>query len=86
MTKSNLGKKGFFHLIIQQIQGRTSRQELMQSPWRGTVYWLAPHGLFIQLSHSTQDYETREAQETPRQVVLIWVSKIAKEAMGSNSV
>ena len=26
------------------------RQELMQRPWRGTAYWLAPHDLFILLS------------------------------------
>jgi hypothetical protein len=34
----------------------TRRQELMQRPWRGAAYWLAPHGFISQLSYSTQDH------------------------------
>ena len=32
----------------------TWRQELMQKPWRGAAYWLAPHGLFSLLSYRTR--------------------------------
>ena len=35
----------------------TWRPELMQSPWRGAAYWLAPHGLLSLLSYRTQDYQ-----------------------------
>jgi hypothetical protein len=32
------------------------RQELMQRPWRGAAYWLAPHG-FLSLLNRTQSLE-----------------------------
>jgi hypothetical protein len=38
----------------------TWRQELMQKPWRGAAYWLAPHGLFSLLSYRTQDHQSRD--------------------------
>ena len=61
MTQSNLGRKGFIGVIyfIKESQGRntkwagTWKQELMQRPWRGATYWLAPEGLLSLLSYST---------------------------------
>jgi hypothetical protein len=38
----------------------TWRQELMQRPWRGTPYWLAPHGLLSLFSYRTQDHQLRK--------------------------
>lgn len=32
----------------------------MQRPWRGAVYWLAPHGLFPLLSYTIQDHLPRD--------------------------
>jgi len=40
-------------------RAETRRQELMQRPWRGAEYWLAPHGLLHLLSHGTQDHQPR---------------------------
>jgi hypothetical protein len=37
----------------------TWRQELMQRPWRGAAYWLAPHLLLNLLSYRTQDHLPR---------------------------
>jgi hypothetical protein len=57
--KSNLGRKGLFHLITLitrnarlDIQGRKMRegQELKQKLWRHAAYWLAHHGLLSLLS------------------------------------
>jgi hypothetical protein len=31
----------------------------MQKPWRGAVYWLAPHGLLRLLSYRTQNHQPR---------------------------
>jgi hypothetical protein len=42
------------------IQGRNSRQELKQRPWRDTAYSLAPHGLLILLSYIIQDHLPRD--------------------------
>ena len=65
MTKSGLGKKGFIDLESQFPEGSQSsnsdqvgtwRQELMQRPWRGAVYWLAPHDLLSLLSYRSQDH------------------------------
>jgi hypothetical protein len=54
MTESNFGKKKFISLVdpesqcTEGSQGRNSnkmgtlRQELMQRPWKGAVYWLSP--------------------------------------------
>ena len=36
------------------------RQELMQRPWRGAVYWLVPRGLLSLLSYRTQDQQPRD--------------------------
>jgi len=33
----------------------TWRQELMQKPWRGAAYWLAPHDFLHLFSYRTQD-------------------------------
>ena len=38
----------------------TWRQELIQKPWRGAAYWLAPHGLLSLLSYRTQDHQPRD--------------------------
>jgi hypothetical protein len=38
----------------------TWRQELMQRPWRGAAYWLAPHGLLSLLCYRTQDHQPRD--------------------------
>jgi hypothetical protein len=53
--------------IIQGRQDRdlnmagTWRQELMQSSWRGTVYWLALHGLLSLVSYRNKDHQPRES-------------------------
>jgi hypothetical protein len=36
------------------------RQELMQNPWRDTVYWIASPGLLSLLFYRTQDYQSRD--------------------------
>ena len=36
----------------------TSRQALMQRPWRGAAYWLIPCGLLSMLSYRTEDYQS----------------------------
>jgi hypothetical protein len=64
--QNNLRRKGFIlimllpqQLIFKGSQDRnlswagTWRQELKQSPCRGAVCTLAPHGLLILLSHRT---------------------------------
>ena len=38
----------------------TWRQELIQTPWRGAAYWIAPPGMFSLLSYRTQDYQPRD--------------------------
>ena len=38
----------------------TWRQELMQRPWKGAAYWLAPRGLLNLLSYRTQDHQPRD--------------------------
>jgi hypothetical protein len=51
--------------IIERSQDRNSnrvgtwRQELMQRPWRGTAYRLAPHGLLTLICYRTQDHQPR---------------------------
>ena len=53
MTESNFGKKKFISLVDPESQCTkeakagtnkmgTLRQELMQRPWKGAVYWLSP--------------------------------------------
>jgi hypothetical protein len=52
--------------IIEGSQDRNSsragtwRQEMMQRPWKGAAYWLAPHGLLGLLSYRTQDHQPRD--------------------------
>ena len=52
--------------IIKGIQDMNSsraetwRQGLMQRPWKGAAYWLAPHGLLSLLSYRTQDHQPRD--------------------------
>ena len=77
MTKS--GRKGFiwlnFHIIVHHWkksgqefkQGRNLEAELMQSPWRGAAFWLAPHGL---LSLLTETRMTSTAGPSPH-----WLGK-----------
>lgn len=50
----------------QKKSGRNSkrtgtwRQELIQRPWRGAAYWLAPHGFLSLISYRTQDHHPRD--------------------------
>jgi hypothetical protein len=57
MTKSKSGKSSFglhFHIVVHHLRkSGTWRQELMQRPWKGAAYWLAPHGLLSLLSYRT---------------------------------
>ena len=52
--------------IIKGSQDRNSkrtgtcRQELMQKPWRGAAYWLAPKGLFCLFSCRTRVQQPME--------------------------
>ncbi|KAM7325014.1 hypothetical protein ACRRTK_015267 [Alexandromys fortis] len=62
--QSNLGRKGFISLT-ENSEGRNShragiwRQELMQRPWKGAAYRLAPHGLLNLSPYRTQDHQPR---------------------------
>ena len=53
--------------ILKGSQDRNSNrggpwlEELMQKPWRNTVYWLAHFGLFNLLPYNAQDYQHRDA-------------------------
>jgi hypothetical protein len=69
ITKSKLRREGSIWLMISVIEGSqnrnsdragTWRQELMQRPWRGSPYWLAPHGFRSLLSYRTQDHQPRD--------------------------
>jgi hypothetical protein len=37
------------------LRAGTGRQEVLQRPWRGAAYWLAPPGLLSLVSYRTQD-------------------------------
>ena len=59
----------YFHTIVhhwkksgQELLNRAKnwRQELMQRPWRGAAYWLAPHGLVSLISYKIQDHQPRD--------------------------
>jgi hypothetical protein len=67
MTKSNSGRKKVYcthgpMFIIKSHEGRNSHrigawgQKMMQRPWKGAAYWLAPPGLLTQLSYRTQNH------------------------------
>ena len=70
MTKIQVGEERV-HLtytfvslfIIKRSQDRnssrvgTSRQQLMQRPWRGAAYWLTPHGLLSLLPQGSQNHQ-----------------------------
>jgi hypothetical protein len=62
MTKKQVGRKGFIQLTLPHCcssprkSGLELKQELMQRPWRGVLYWLASPGLLSLLSYRTQDY------------------------------
>jgi len=67
MTEEQVGdKRGLFglhfHSTVHHWRNAAGswRQELIQKPWRGIAYWLAPHGLFSLLSYRTQDYLPRD--------------------------
>jgi hypothetical protein len=53
-------------LIIKGSQDRnlnkagTWKQELMQRPWMGADFWLAPCGLLNLLSYKTEDHHPRD--------------------------
>ena len=53
-----------FHITVSQDRhpnrAGTWRQELMQRPWRGAAYWLAPHGLLSLLSYRNLDHQPRD--------------------------
>lgn len=60
VTKSNLGRERLILLILPHHQRKFQqklRQEVMQKAWRSVAYELAPHGLHILLSYSTQDHQ-----------------------------
>jgi hypothetical protein len=42
-----------------ELEARTCRQELKQTTWRSSIYWLAPYGLFSLLSYTPQDHLLR---------------------------
>ena len=64
----HLGEKGLFypqfHMTVHyqssesgnSSKAGTWRQELMQRPWRGAAYWLAPHSLLSPLSYRTPNH------------------------------
>lgn len=70
--ESELWRKGFIWLTLldhcsslKKVSTGTNRavtwrQKLMQRPWRGDAYWVAPHGLPCLLSYSTQVHQTRD--------------------------
>ena len=69
MTKSNLERKElimFYRLesIMEGSQGKSSKRELKQRPWRNTAYWLVIHGLLSLLSYRTQHCLPRQGWHT----------------------
>jgi hypothetical protein len=60
MTKKQLRRKGFIQLTLPHCCSsprksglelkQVRKQELMQRPWRGVLYWLASPGLLSLLS------------------------------------
>jgi hypothetical protein len=69
MTKAmGLGRNGFIQFIFpitvhhqrksgqSSSRGGTQRQELIQRPWKGTAYWLAPTGLLSLLSYKARGH------------------------------
>jgi hypothetical protein len=68
--RSTWGGRGLFSLLFhiavhhQRKSGlelkQVRKQELMQRPWRGVLYWLASPGLLSLLSHRTQDSQPRD--------------------------
>jgi hypothetical protein len=71
MTKKQVGEERVysaytFHIAVnhQRMSGlelrQVRKQELMQRPWRGVLYWLASPGLLTLLSYRTQDYQPRD--------------------------
>ena len=70
MTKKQLGRKGFIQLTLpyccssQRKSGlelnQVRKQELMQRPWRGVLYWLASPGLLSLLYYRTEDYQSKD--------------------------
>jgi hypothetical protein len=67
MIKSNLGRKGLFHLRAcnlscreaeQELKAGTWRQDLIQSLWKTAASWLAPPGLLSLVSVYTGNYHS----------------------------
>jgi hypothetical protein len=59
MTRTTWAGKGLFGLHLQvinrpslrgvrkELKGGIRKKELVQRPWKGAAYWLAPYGLLI---------------------------------------
>jgi hypothetical protein len=69
MTKSNLGRKGLFVLIVDSPPQRESREESQgrkleagteAKAWEDAADWLAPPYLLSLLSYTTQDHSPRD--------------------------
>jgi hypothetical protein len=61
----------------------TSRQELMQRPWRDVTYWLASPGLLSLLSYRTQDYQSRDGttHNEPSPLITNWENALQLDLM-----
>ena len=75
--KASWREKGLFGLHFPALfsregsQDRDSnkvaswRQDLMQRPWRETVYWVVAPGLLSMLSYGMQDHQPRKEVHSP---------------------
>jgi hypothetical protein len=66
--QNKLGRKEFLWFILphccssfkEVMAGTQTGQELMQRPWQGAAYGLAPCGLLILFLYRTQDHKARD--------------------------